>query len=323
MLAIPSALQLKFEGHLRNMAIPDNLHGMYQKWLRYYLDFCHKYHFQPNHLQSLHPFIAKLRDKQQSQAQQEQAVKAINLYYALFQERKIPCQQPLQRTAVSPETAPLDNKKQSAIGAGPGTRVKVESLFIREKPISGASWKSEYARLADEIHLRHYSPKTLKSYQGWVRAFQAYTHSKPPESLSTDDVKEFLIFLAVKQTMQMMPVGELPALVHVVEDRHRHAREDQGSDLAGHQRDGEPLEDRIEEDHRDPHHHHGGGGDHHGAEPHRPGVDDRLVQGHPLGDAQLYETHQDDGVSHHDPGPGDEPDHAGGGEEGAHGPRAH
>jgi len=201
MLAIPSALQLKFEGHLRNMAIPDNLHGMYQKWLRYYLDFCHNYHFPPEHLQSLHPFIAKLRDKQQSQAQQEQAVKAINLYYALFQERNIPCQQPLQRTAVSPETAPLDNKKQSAIGAGPGTRVKVkvESLFIREKPISGASWKSEYARLADEIHLRHYSPKTLKSYQGWMRKFQAYTHSKPPESLSTDDVKEFLTFLAVKQ----------------------------------------------------------------------------------------------------------------------------
>jgi site-specific recombinase XerD len=53
--------------------------------------------------------------------------------------------------------------------------------------------------LADEIHLRHYSPKNLKSYQGWVRKFQAYTHSKPPESLSTDDVKEFLTFLAVKQ----------------------------------------------------------------------------------------------------------------------------
>ena len=119
--------------------------------------------------------------------------------------------------------------------------------------------------------------------------------------------------------MQMMPVGELPTLVHEVEDGHRHAREDQGSDLAGHQRDGQPLEDWIEEDHRGPHHH-GGGGEHHGAEAHRPGVNHRLVQGHPLGDAQLDEIHQDDGVSHHDPGPGDETDHAGGGEKGAHGP---
>jgi len=31
----------------------------------------------------------------------------------------------------------------------------------------GASWKAEYSRLADEIHLRHYSSKTLQTYQGW------------------------------------------------------------------------------------------------------------------------------------------------------------
>ncbi len=72
MLAIPSALQSKFEEHLRNKAIPDNLHGMYQKWLRYYLDFCRKYHLPPKHEKSLPPFIKKLQDKQQSQAQQEQ-----------------------------------------------------------------------------------------------------------------------------------------------------------------------------------------------------------------------------------------------------------
>lgn len=53
--------------------------------------------------------------------------------------------------------------------------------------------------MINEIHLRHYSPKTLKSYQSNVRKFQAFTRSKPPESLTTDDVKEFLTFLAVKK----------------------------------------------------------------------------------------------------------------------------
>jgi hypothetical protein len=38
MLAIFFALRSKFEEHSRNKAIPDTLHGMYQKWLRYYLD---------------------------------------------------------------------------------------------------------------------------------------------------------------------------------------------------------------------------------------------------------------------------------------------
>ena len=73
MIAIPSALQSKFEEHLRDKAIPDNLHGMYQKWLRFYLDFCQKYHVPPKYEKSLPPFIEKLRGKQQSHTQQEQA----------------------------------------------------------------------------------------------------------------------------------------------------------------------------------------------------------------------------------------------------------
>jgi len=46
MLAIPSALHAQFEEHLGNEAVPNGLHGVYKKWLRYYLDFCQKYHSQ-------------------------------------------------------------------------------------------------------------------------------------------------------------------------------------------------------------------------------------------------------------------------------------
>jgi hypothetical protein len=44
MLAVPFVLQAKYEKHLRDKAIPNNLQVMYQKWLRYYLYFFQKYY---------------------------------------------------------------------------------------------------------------------------------------------------------------------------------------------------------------------------------------------------------------------------------------
>jgi integron integrase len=67
----------------------------------------------------------------------------------------------------------------------------------KEKPATGMSWVEEYTRLSNEIQVRHYSPKTLKTYKTWVRHFQTFTKSPDPKSLSTDDVKAFLTFLAV------------------------------------------------------------------------------------------------------------------------------
>jgi hypothetical protein len=78
------------------------------------------------------------------------------------------------------------------------TRPEPAGLFDPQSlpmgPETGASWRSEYARLTDEIRVRHYSSKTLRTYQGWVKQFQAFTRSKAPAELSTDSVKEFLTF---------------------------------------------------------------------------------------------------------------------------------
>ena len=83
MLVIPAALQAQFEEYLRNRAVPNRLHGEYKKWLRYYLDFCEKYHFPPDRKESLPRFISKLQDKKQNKAQQEQAETAIIMYYQI------------------------------------------------------------------------------------------------------------------------------------------------------------------------------------------------------------------------------------------------
>jgi len=50
--------------------------------------------------------------------------------------------------------------------------------------------------LSDEIGLRHYSPKTMRTYQNYVLKFQIFTKSIDPQSLNAEHVKEFLDELA-------------------------------------------------------------------------------------------------------------------------------
>src|SRR3990172_9939367 len=84
MLAIPTALQSKYDEQLQIRAVPIAMHELYKKWLLYYLDFCRKYKFPPRQEKSLPPFLKKLQDKQQSKMQQEQAAAAITLYYDIL-----------------------------------------------------------------------------------------------------------------------------------------------------------------------------------------------------------------------------------------------
>ena len=229
MLAVPSALQAQFEEYLRKKALPNQLQREYKKWLRYYLDFCGKYSFPPTHKESLPNFIRKLREKKQTKAQQEQAETAITIYYQIvksigfsnkeplplptppsgyspfsdeqrFSFREVPGR-PVQYQKVNPtppqDSAPLVRRPASSQIISPPEKISVEpSQSNRE---SGASWKDEYSRLMEEIQVRHYSPKTLQTYRGWTQKFQAFTRSKGPELLSSNEVKEFLTFLAVKR----------------------------------------------------------------------------------------------------------------------------
>ena len=119
-LSSNAALKSEFE----DKAIPDNLHGMCQKWLRFYLDFCKKYHLPPKYEKSLSPFIEKLREKRQPQAQQDQAAVAINLYYDLLNEMGIPYHATIPRPAIFPEHTTPNDKKQNAVNSAPATRVQ-------------------------------------------------------------------------------------------------------------------------------------------------------------------------------------------------------
>lgn len=64
---------------------------------------------------------------------------------------------------------------------------------------TGTSWVFVFDQLVNEIKIRHYSPKTLKAYRGYIRQLQTFTKSKDYQKLSQQDVIDFLTFLAVEK----------------------------------------------------------------------------------------------------------------------------
>jgi hypothetical protein len=136
--------------------------------LRYYLDFCQKYNFPPAQADSLPRFVRKLQEKKQTTVQQEQAACAIKLYYEIAAEDAFHLDHPplLKEVAAS-------YTQRKPVKAGPGPA----PATVSGKPATGASWKTEYANLSNEIQVRHYSPKTLKTYLARVRKFQSFTHT--------------------------------------------------------------------------------------------------------------------------------------------------
>jgi len=200
------------------------------------LDYCGKYHFPSQDPNSLPRFIRKLRDKKQTEQQQRQAAEAIKLFYDILDKENTPPRtsrpQPVQHHEValdkdskllvisespfkankpqkvvparSRNSAPLSDARSVPKPAGVSGMPSIipphkNNPASQSKPRDNASWESEYSQLADEIQVRHYSKKTLKTYQGWMNKFQTFTRSKSPAMLSADDVKSFLTFLAVKK----------------------------------------------------------------------------------------------------------------------------
>ena len=83
MKQIPQPTKVRYDALLAQHQIPQNSQPNYRKWLRYYLDFCRKYNFKVSEKKSLPHFINKLKEKKQSDQQQNQAFNAISLFQEL------------------------------------------------------------------------------------------------------------------------------------------------------------------------------------------------------------------------------------------------
>ena len=83
MIQLPNDVAHHFDNSLHANSLPSNQHFLYKKWLRFYWDFCHKYHHNANQQSSLSLFLNKLQQKRQTLEQQNQAKDAITLFYQL------------------------------------------------------------------------------------------------------------------------------------------------------------------------------------------------------------------------------------------------
>ena len=79
MLKIQHNLVNKYNAFIEQRGVETGHHRHYVKWLRYYLDFCHKYSFNQIEKESLSAFLKKLEEKKQAENLRKQAHHAISL----------------------------------------------------------------------------------------------------------------------------------------------------------------------------------------------------------------------------------------------------
>ena len=209
MIQIEQPLKNNYIALLRKNGLPEKEHSYHLKWLRYYLDFCHKYDFDSSDSNSLPPFIEKLSSRQQNENQQQQATNAVRFFYSLIKEGCFVENSEPEIPEIKEHTSPYfqvendnrvtDDNAENNISNAEQAMVQPEEK-VKEQ-IFNRSWQEVYQGLENEIKVRHYSPKTLKSYKNWVRKLQTFTRSKDPELLNPSDVKKFLSYLAVEQNV--------------------------------------------------------------------------------------------------------------------------
>jgi len=138
MKPIPSDIRIIYDAALRKKSVAPASHFRYMKWLRYYLDFCIKYHHAPVNRESLAPFLKKLKDKNQSEQQRKQAFDAVSLFYQI-------------KNADQDETHTVNDNKEN---------ISTKKHELKE---INADWNPVYKKIDSEIKLRHYPPKTLQA----------------------------------------------------------------------------------------------------------------------------------------------------------------
>jgi len=202
MLRIPPDLVDRYSRYIQQQGVTAGQQRHYLKWLRYYLDFCRKYNFQALNDQGLAAFLAKLKQKKQGPFFRKQARHAVILFYNLEREEKTANFNHADQHALGSHESPAKNARPAGRFEGKTGRLTVEPEHSVDVSIpQGADWTAVFAELKNSIAMRHYSPRTLKTYVGWTRKFQAFLKSKEPGQVDVEDVKGFLTWLAVEKNV--------------------------------------------------------------------------------------------------------------------------
>ncbi len=211
MQPIPDDILKQFNAVLEQKKIPTAMRDDYRKWLLYYLDFRTKYPPPDSRSEQVRLFVEKARSKGRSGKSLQQAAHALSLYFqsqgkvsraAAHPEKvaEMTAASPVRRaSAAAPVRQELPEQGTAVVGRIAGRRGgrKYDEWWCLEKTQS-PEWDGLIEKLSGEIKARHYSRKTLKAYAEWSRKFQFYLKNKKPAGLSSEDVKAYLTYLAVK-----------------------------------------------------------------------------------------------------------------------------
>ncbi len=157
MLPLSPELVQSYDAILAERNIVSRECNDYKKWLRYYLDYCQKYHFFPADKQSFSRFHEKLDSKNQNEASCRQAYAAVVLYHQLLRchhESKLKNKRPSDQV----------HRKEASIGrertvtAAPDQSGRADQGDLK---LTGASWVAVYDKLNSAIKVRHYSKKNI------------------------------------------------------------------------------------------------------------------------------------------------------------------
>jgi integron integrase len=196
MILLPSHLFNQYRSYCAKNGVKDSEIADYLKWLRYFLDFCEKYEVAGDEPERTRLFLSKLQQKNQSEQKRNQATHALTCYFAMIRGGAD------SRSSVTAAPAVLYESSQEGRAEEPLQENAPKKSFYNvagyQEKSDSPEWDEVLGKLADEIKVRHYSRKTLQTYALWSRQFQRFLKNKPPQELTTDDVKEYLTWLAVK-----------------------------------------------------------------------------------------------------------------------------
>ena len=146
MLQIPAPIVHQFTNYITQQGIPSGQHGHYLKWARYYLDFCHKYHFRQGADPILPAFLKKLEKKKQKLHLRELAVRLL-LSCTQSSELQLDFSSNDKKFHVSkilPNTN-LDNRQENKVLESFPRQTETPHAAVNAIKIKGADWTRAFA----------------------------------------------------------------------------------------------------------------------------------------------------------------------------------
>jgi hypothetical protein len=155
MLQISAQLSTQLPTYISHQGVPVEQHRYYLKWLRYFLDFCHKYQFKQETNESLSAFLKRLDQKRQSLQQQKQANQAIQYYFACTQSSQLKKDNnhkniTIHGVSVSPNTICESRQEYKMLEI---VSPKSRGTANKEIPIEikGSDWTAVFTKLQNSI----------------------------------------------------------------------------------------------------------------------------------------------------------------------------